>query len=154
MGIGLLALAAWAVLPLIFGLHSTQAVVNAPLVTLRSPIDGTVKFLGPTASGANANDGAPLFEIRNTLAEEDGLDSLKDEQALLEARVAGFREQLQGLSNLRDSLSASAKYQEARLRTLELECEGAKAELERARAVEKQATPRKNKLPSFKAVAA
>ena len=131
VGIGLLVLAAWALLPLIFGLQSTQAVVNAPLVTLRSPIDGTVRFLGPTASGASANNGAPLFEISNTLADEDGLDSLKDEQALLEASIAGFREQLQGLSNLRESLSASArKYQEARLRTLELEREGAKAGLE------------------------
>ncbi len=147
VGIGLLVLAAWALLPLIFGLQSTQAVVNAPLVTLRSPIDGTVRFLGPTASGASANNGAPLFEISNTLADEDGLDSLKDEQALLEARIAGFREQLQGLSNLRESLSASArKYQEARLRTLELEREGAKAGLESARAVEKQRNAEKEQI--------
>ena len=75
----------------------------------------------------------------NSLADEGGLDSLKDELALLEARTAGFRQQLQGLSDLRENLSASArKYQEARLRTLELECEGAKAGLESARALEKQ----------------
>ena len=37
-GVGLLVLAAWSLLPLIFELRSTQAVVNAPVISLRSPI--------------------------------------------------------------------------------------------------------------------
>ncbi|MGO9108980.1 MAG: hypothetical protein ACLP9L_07080 [Thermoguttaceae bacterium] len=147
VGIALVALAAWALLPLIFDLRSTQAVVNAPLITLRSPIDGTLKFLCPTISGANAGANRPLFKIVNTLANEDGLDNLKDERALLEARVASFRQQLQALADLQESLSASArKYQEARLRTLELECEGATAWLESARAVEKQRNSEKEQI--------
>ena len=142
-GVGLLVLAAWSLLPLIFELRSTQAVVNAPVISLRSPIDGTLQFHGPTTSGARADAAEPLFDVVNPLADEGGLDSLKDELALLKARTAGFRQQLQGLSDLRENLSASArKYQEARLRTLELECEGAKAGLEIARALENSATLR------------
>ena len=46
---------------------------------------------------------------------------------------------------MRENLSTSArKYQEARLRTLELECEGAKAWLENARAIEKQRNSEKD----------
>ena len=127
--------------------------VNAPLITLRSPIDGTLKFLGPTACGAKTGANEPLLAVENNLAGEDALDNLKDERALLEARTASFRRELRALSVLREDLSASArKYQEARLRTLELDCKGAKAGLESARAAEKHATRRRNRLSGCKAV--
>ena len=89
VGVGLLALAAWALAPLIFELRSTSARVNAPILTLRSPIDGTVKFDCPITSGATAAAGAPLFEIKNSLADEDRVDSLKDEEAYLQSRISG-----------------------------------------------------------------
>ncbi len=57
----------------------------------------------------------------------------------LEARIKGHQQQLADLAILRDTLGdAARKYQNARLRTLEPECDGAKALLESARAVEKQ----------------
>jgi multidrug resistance efflux pump len=139
IGAALLALAAWALLPLFLDLHSIQAVVNAPIITLRSPIEGTVTFRCAPTCGTKVDANAPLIEIKNKLADGDRLDALKDEQALLEARVASFRQQLETLGTLRDSLSASARsYRDARLRTLEVECEGARASLENAKAVERQ----------------
>ena len=83
VGVGLLALAAWALTPLIFELHSTHARVNAPVFTLRSPIDGTVRFHCPATSGATAAADGPLFEVKNSLADEDRVDSLRDEEAFL-----------------------------------------------------------------------
>ena len=139
LGVGLLGLAVWALIPLLFDVRSTKAVLNAPVVTLRSPIDGTVTFLCQTACGANAPANTPLFDVKNPLADDDRLDALKDEQALLEARVEGLRQQLKGLTDLRESLAASArKYQDARLRTLELERDGAQSLLKNAQVVEKQ----------------
>ncbi len=120
-------------------LHSTSARVNAPILTLRSPIDGNVKFHCPATSGAEARAGAPLFEVENSLADEDRLDSLNDEKALVESRIAGSQRQLESLIDLRNRLSASAaECRKARTRVLQLECEGAQASLENARAVKRQ----------------
>ncbi len=139
VGVGLLALAAWALAPLIFELRSTSARVNAPILTLRSPIDGTVKFDCPTTSGAAATASAPLFEIKNSLADEDRVDSLKDEEAYLQSRISGARRQLTGLTKLQEGLSSTAgEYRAARLRILQMDCEAAQAALENARAVKKQ----------------
>lgn len=145
VGVGLLVLAAWALTPLIFELHSTRARVNAPVLTLRSPIDGTVKFHCPATSGATAADplrgcpDGPLFEVKNSLADEDRVDSLKDDAAYVQSRIAAVRRQLAGLTALQESLSATAgQYRAARLRMVQLECESAQAALETARAVKKQ----------------
>jgi multidrug resistance efflux pump len=139
LGIGLLGLAAWSLVPLLLTVQSRQAVVNVPVVTLRSPIDGVVTFLCGTASGVRARANAPILEVRNVLADDDRLDALKDEKALLEARIKGHQQQLADLSSLRESLADSARrYQEARLRTLELECEGARALVKSAQAVQQQ----------------
>ncbi|HEV3024044.1 MAG TPA: HlyD family efflux transporter periplasmic adaptor subunit, partial [Pirellulales bacterium] len=139
VGSGLLILAAWSLVPLMCELHSTNARVNAPILTLRSPIAGNVKFHCPTTSGAATNAGAPLFEVKNSLADEDRLDSLNDEKAYLVSRIAGSQRQLASLTDLRGGLSASAaENRKARVRMLQLECDGAQASLENARAVKQQ----------------
>jgi multidrug resistance efflux pump len=139
LGSGLVVLALWALIPLLIDLRSTQAVVNAPIVTLRSPIDGTLSFRCPTACGAGAAAKTALFDVNNHLADDGRLDMLKDEQALLEARVDGLGQQLAGFSQLRENLITCArKYQEARLNTLQLERDGAQSLAKAALAVEKQ----------------
>jgi multidrug resistance efflux pump len=139
MGIGLLGLALWALLPLLIDVRSTQAVVNAPVVTLRSPIDGTVTFLCQTASGAKVSANTALFRVANSLADDDRLDVLKDEQAHLAARIDGLRRQQASLVALREKLTATVrKYEEARLRTLEVERAEARARVDAAEAVRKQ----------------
>jgi len=147
LGIGLLGLAAWALVPLFFDVRSTQAVVNAPVVTLRSPIDGTVTFLCQTASGTRAITNTPLFSVKNSLADDDRLDTLKDERAQLAARIEGLRQQHASLVCLRDKLVATVrKYEEARLRTLELERAGAQALAEAAQSVKKQRESEKDQI--------
>ena len=148
LGGGFLVLSAWALLPLLLSLHSTQAVINAPLVTLRSPIEGTVNFLCPTVVGASAQANAPLFSVTGFLADEERLDgALRDERSYLAAKISSSRQELTNLSALQESLAVSArKYQEARLRTLELECDEAKARLDGARSVERQRNSEKNQL--------
>ena len=98
LGIGLLGLAAWSLVPLLFNVCSTQAVVNAPVVTLRSPIDGTVTFLCRTASGAKASANTALFKVRNALADDDRLDALKDEKVLLQRGSRAFASNMRASS--------------------------------------------------------
>jgi hypothetical protein len=139
LGAGLLVLTLWALIPLFIDVRSMQAVVNAPIVTLRSPIDGTLTFQCQTACGASPGANSLLFDVKNPLADDGRLDVLKDEQALLDARVEGLSRQLAGLTDLRENLIVAArKYQEARLRTLELEREGAMSLVKAAQAIEKQ----------------
>ncbi len=139
LGISLLGLATWALVPLLIDVRSTQAIVNAPVVTLRSPIDGTVTFLCQTASGAKIRANTALFKVKNALADDDRLDVLKDEQSQLAARIDGLRRQQASLVGLRDKLTATVrKYEEARLRTLEVEREEARARVDAAAAVKKQ----------------
>jgi multidrug resistance efflux pump len=139
LGAGLLCLTLWALIPLFIDVRSMQAVVNAPIVTLRSPIDGTVTFQCQTACGANAGANSLLFDVKNPLADDGRLDVLKDEQALLVARIEGLGQQLAGLTDLRENLLVAArKYKEARLRTLELERDGAVSLVKVAEAIEKQ----------------
>src|SRR5204862_208641 len=54
LGVGLLALAAWALVPLLIDVRSRQAAVNAPRLIVCSPIGGTVRFLCATDGGASA----------------------------------------------------------------------------------------------------
>jgi multidrug resistance efflux pump len=139
LGIGLLGLAIWSLAPLLFDVRSKHAVVNAPVVIVRSPIDGMVRFLCQTASGANAVANTPLLDVNNSLADNDRMDVLEDEKALLEARLQGLRQQLENLSTLQDNLlTTTHKYKEARLRTLDLERDGAKSLVESAQSIEKQ----------------
>jgi multidrug resistance efflux pump len=139
LGIGILVLAAWSLIPLLYDVRSSQAVVTAPVITIRSPIDGMVTFLCQTASGANAGENTPLLEVKNSLADDGRLDVLKDERALLDARIDSHKRQLAGLTDLRENLVDSArKYQDARLRTLELEHDGADFLVKAAQAVQKQ----------------
>jgi hypothetical protein len=138
-GVGLLAFAGWVLTPLIFDIRSTHAVINAPVITVRSPIDGTVTFLDRSTLGAAMKTQYPLLEVDNPLADDGRLDGLRDEQAVLAARVAGEHQQLAALEELSGQLATSAsKYQAARLRDLEQECAEAKAAAAAARALEKQ----------------
>ncbi len=152
LGIGLLGLAAWALVPLLINVRSKQAAVNAPILTVCSPIDGAVTFLRGTERGATAGAKTPLLEVTNALADGDRLATLTDEETLVEARVASQRLQLAELGRLRDSLSGTAeKYRVARLRTLELERDGAQAWLESVRSVAKQRGSEKKMLDRLQA---
>jgi hypothetical protein len=139
LGIGLLGLAAWALVPLLINVRSKQAAVNAPILTVCSPIDGAVTIFRGRESGARAGGKTPLLEVTNVLADGDRLATLNEEKTLLEARIASHRLQLAELARLQKNLSASAeKYRLARLRTLELERDGARAWLESVASVAKQ----------------
>ena len=83
VGVGLLGLAAWALTPLIFELHSTHAPreradLHSSLADRRH---GEIPL--PGDERGNGGEDGPLFEVKNSLADEDRVDSLKDEEAYL-----------------------------------------------------------------------
>jgi multidrug resistance efflux pump len=147
LGLGLLALATWALVPLLLHVRSRQAVINAPVLTVCSPINGTVTFLPAATLARSASEGSggkegaktPLLEVTNALADGDRLATLEGEKALVEAQIESHRLQLAQLAGLQKSLAQTAeKYGVARLRTLELDRDAAAAWLESVQATARQ----------------
>src|ERR1043165_5411247 len=74
LGLGLLALGAWVLLPTFWGVTSTQATVNAPVVGIHAPIEGTVSSpscrFDEIGIGQRVSAGQLLLRIDNDLFDE------------------------------------------------------------------------------------
>lgn len=92
------ALAALFVLPFLLWPRSIEGVINAPLLTLTSPLDGTVTTLS-AQSGEAVSAGAALFEIENL---RDGDRGIREAEAALVAK----REEITTLENSRRYLES------------------------------------------------
>jgi hypothetical protein len=77
--IGLVVVAAvgWIPVRALLETSSTEAVINARLITLRAPIEGQVELLAAVAAGSEVQPGAALVGIVNPRAERGRLDDLR-----------------------------------------------------------------------------
>jgi multidrug resistance efflux pump len=89
----------WLLSPSLWNITSSQAVVNARIMTLYSPIDGTMAQSPPPVGQAVAA-GSPLLTIENPLADDSHLEELKTEAVSLRQRVAALKKQHEGLEAL------------------------------------------------------
>ncbi|KAB2919000.1 MAG: HlyD family efflux transporter periplasmic adaptor subunit [Hyphomicrobiaceae bacterium] len=110
----------WMPLRSLLETTSTEAVVNARLITLRAPIEGQVV---PTASGLGVGTeverGTPVLRIVNPRAERGQLDELRRQIDRLEGAKDGMVARLRDLNVLRtDLVSQVQTFQEARVRQL------------------------------------
>ena len=112
IGLAILVFAVWTPVRQLFQVSSAEAIVNAPVVTLRSPIDGVVTFT-TAGVGDSVGEGDVLVRVANPNADLTGLDdatravqdslerrdllvarieSLEAQRADLEAQLESFRE--------------------------------------------------------------
>ncbi len=77
--IGLLVVVAvgWIPVRALLETSSTEAVINARLITLRAPIEGQVGVLAAVAAGSEVQPGAELVSVVNPRAERGRLDDLR-----------------------------------------------------------------------------
>jgi multidrug resistance efflux pump len=150
--IGLVIIAAVGYLPVraLLQTTSTEAILNARLITLRAPIEGEVGTgLNGLVVGTQLDQGAPLVKIDNMRADRGRLDDLRRLIGQLEGERAAFVTRNQNLSALHGELAdqtqsfkeARERQLDARIAELRSEIAGAtanKAEAERALA---RATP-------------
>src|SRR6516165_2646214 len=80
-------LTTWLLTPGLLAITSTRAVVNARILILHSPIEGTVVTPPPRVGKAVAA-GSPLLDVENTLADNSHLEDLKTQATSLAERVA------------------------------------------------------------------
>ena len=76
IGLVVVVAAGWLPVRALLETTSTEAVINARLITLRAPIEGQVGPLGPIAVGTELQPGAVLVGIVNPRAERGRLDDL------------------------------------------------------------------------------
>jgi multidrug resistance efflux pump len=120
---------------------SFEAVIVAPMTTLRAPIDGEVEAgPKPLDLGASAASGDVLFRIKNHRADRSRVDDLtrqieqlRDERPALAARLEAARTQFSDLTQ------QTRLFAEARVLQLEARQDELKAELAAAQARNEEA---------------
>ncbi len=107
VGIALIAICGIGPARRMFQDASMDAVVNAKLITIRSPIEGIVSEVAPDASlGSDARASEPLFTIRNARADHGRLDDLARELATARVQRNGLKARLAALRSLYSDLNA------------------------------------------------
>ncbi len=151
LGWVLLLLSGWLVLswllsPALWNITSSHAVVNARIMILHSPIEGTIEA-PPPAVGKAVEAGSVLVEIHNPLVDNSRCEELKTEAASLDERVAALKRQHAVLGSLKESLADSTRrYQEAAVRRLETQIAEAKSTAAAAEAFLKQRRYKKDQM--------
>lgn len=77
VGIGVIVAAGWMPVRALLETTSTEAVINARLITLRAPIEGQIGLLAAAAAANEVQPGAALMTILNPRAERGRIDDLR-----------------------------------------------------------------------------
>lgn len=140
LGVGLLGLGAWSVGPGLIHPTSTDAVVNAEVVTLRAPVDGQLAAGLGVAVGDRVAAGEAVARVRATRPETQRRDGLALELAGQKQLLAALATEEAELARLDHDLAGrSAAYRSASAQRLELSRGEAEARLRGAEARHAQA---------------
>ena len=120
-GLALLLVALGIYVPHLTFSVSREAVLNAPLIAVRSPIAGTVSSSAPIA-GAMVRAGEPLLRVENSRVDGARLSQLELEAATLREKVAAGEREDADLDALAGELTTRLqRYHEATARDLAAE---------------------------------
>lgn len=110
---------------------SVEAVVNAQLVTLRSPIDGVVSpTLVKFNLGSDIQSGDPLLRVTNDRADRGRVDDLRRTVDRYEAEEAALTTRLNNLKTMQAEFAEQTQlFQKGRIRQLEARIEENKSAL-------------------------
>lgn len=129
IGVAAILVTLWVIIGEQMTAASANAVVNAPVATLRSPIAGTLE-LQAHALGARLSQNELLATVTDTRADTTRLADLQLELETLDAGINRIQAQIAALSRERDTLlQRSETFTKARL--AELEAELAEARIRR-----------------------
>ena len=121
IGLFVVAAVGWLPVRALLETTSTEAMINARLVTLRAPIEGEVAPLVQTFGvGSELQPGTPLLRIVNRRAERSRLDDLQRLMHQLESERSGLMAKRDDLTRLHaDLVMQTQVFQEGRVRQLE-----------------------------------
>lgn len=141
--VGLLIVAAVGWLPVraLLQTTSTEAVINARLITLRAPIEGEIApGLGAFSVGTQLEPGAPLLRIVNRRADRGRLDDLRRLVNRLEGERAAFITRRDDLQVMHADLAGQTQaFMQGRLRQMEARMAELTSEIAAANATREEA---------------
>ena len=108
-GVLLVVLAGWMPLQALLQTTSTEAVINARLITLRAPIEGQISWIGQIAAGSELKPGAQVLGIVNPRADRGRMDAVAQLVGELEGDIKALTARRDSLHNLRQEHTANAE---------------------------------------------
>jgi multidrug resistance efflux pump len=111
----------WIPIQRLFATTSAEAIINARVVTIRSPISGEIYAEpGRLDDGMTFRTGDELFTVKNPRAERSNLENLKRIVGQLMTNIAGLRAKEAVLRKQQTLLSAQSElFRNGRIETLE-----------------------------------
>jgi multidrug resistance efflux pump len=140
IGLAVVVVAGWMPVRALLETTSTEAVINARLITLRAPIEGQVGPLAAVAAGSEVQPGAALVSIVNPRAERGRLDDLRRLVDQFESEIKTLIVRRSDLASLHQDLTGqtrafrAARQGQLEARIAELGSDNAAAEARREEA--------------------
>lgn len=141
IGLAIVAVFGWLPIKALWQTSSVEAVVNARLVTLRSPVDGQVTIGSRTAPRSMIAEGDTIMRIVNSRGERVRLDNLRRELSRLENERPTLAAKLSTARTAQQDLARQAtQFREGRMLQLEARIGEIQASIEAAGARREEAT--------------
>ena len=150
IGLGLAVALGWSPLRALIATTSVEALVNARVETIRSPIDGVVEWAPRTGEWRADETPVPL-RVRDPLADPTRLDDLRRQYAALEAKSGALARQSELASATLETLkSESEVFRQRRMKLLDARVKARAAELEAAVAKSTEAEASKRRIDQLR----
>ena len=126
IGLGLIALPSWFLMPSHWSVTSSQGVVNGHVIIMTSPFDGIVS-LAPPPVMQPVTAGATLARVEAAVVDRRRLEELEADAATLTERVAALKDRIRAAESLKGELQASYQgYQDSMVRRVSHELQEAR----------------------------
>jgi hypothetical protein len=146
LGLALVVSLGWSPLRTMLATTSVEALVNARIETIRSPIEGIVEAAPDANLDWGASAAPPRLRIAGPLADHSRLDDLKRQYAALESQMDALARQSESAAAALETLTAQVgRFRGGRLKLLDARLKAQTAELEAAAAKTSQAAESKRR---------
>ncbi len=146
LGIGLVVAFGWTPLRAMLATTSVEAIINARIETIRSPIEGIVQAPGEKTANWSSTAAPPKLTINNPYADRSRLDELRRDLNSLESQEETLGRQSQLTQTALDMITLQAeKYRTGRLKLIDARLARQTAELQATSAKTSQTTASKRR---------
>jgi multidrug resistance efflux pump len=146
LGLGLAVTLGWSPLRALMTTTSIEALINARVETIRSPIEGTVEAAPDADRDWTSGDAPPRLRVVDSLADHARLDDLKRQYDALETQSRGLQRKSELVSVELEALNVQIEgFRQGRLKLLDARVAAQTAELEALVAKSSQAAAAKQR---------
>ena len=139
-GVIVVVIAGWMPLQALMQTTSTEAIINARLITLRAPIEGQVSWLGQVPVGTELKPGSDVLAIVNPRADRGRLDAVAQLVSELEGEIKALAARRVSLQSLHEEYTINAEaFRTGRIAQLESRMAETRSEIAAANARHEEA---------------